>query len=121
MSLHRDQVAECAREPIHVPGSIQPHGALLAVALADLRIVQASANAEEFLGASAQSLLGRPLDELFDAPLHVALDAIEQANPRAVLVAGRLFDAILHRTGERLLVELEPAGATRRAHDLGVS
>jgi PAS domain S-box-containing protein len=111
MSVHLDPEAECAREPIHVPGSIQPHGALLAVSLADLRVVQASANAEEFLGTSAPSLLGRSLDELFDAPLHVALDAIEQTNPRAVLIAGRLFDAILHRTGERLLVELEPAAA----------
>ena len=109
MSLPFDPVAECSREPIHIPGSIQPHGALLAVALADLRIVQASANTEEFLGASATSLRGRSLDELFDAQLHFPLDAIEQANPRAVLVDGRLFDAILHRTGDRLLVELEPA------------
>jgi len=36
--------SSCAQEPIHIPGAIQPHGALLA-ALVDSRLVtHASAN-----------------------------------------------------------------------------
>ncbi len=44
------ELSECSREPIHTPGSIQPHGVLLVVDPVDLCVVQASANAEEWLG-----------------------------------------------------------------------
>jgi len=109
-----DIAAECAREPIHIPGSIQPHGVLFAVSLSELRIVQVSESAEFHLGVSAQSLVGRPLGELLDVtalalPQIVANPELERRNPVAVRVADRTFDAILHRSGERLLVELEPA------------
>ena len=46
-------LTNCDREPIHVPGSIQPHGFLLAlagsaVAPADLAVVQASTSAATY-------------------------------------------------------------------------
>ena len=37
-------ITECAREPIHLLGSVQSHGALLALAEPDLTITVASAN-----------------------------------------------------------------------------
>jgi chemotaxis family two-component system sensor kinase Cph1 len=40
----------CAQEPIQIPGSIQPHGALLVVDRDSLDVLQASANTAEFLG-----------------------------------------------------------------------
>src|ERR671911_626284 len=40
----------CEREPIHIPGSIQPHGVLLAVRLSDRAVTYASANAAEAFG-----------------------------------------------------------------------
>jgi len=54
----------CEREPIHVPGAIQPHGALLAVLADGLSITHASANLAEILGYSAEAVLGRPLEEV---------------------------------------------------------
>ncbi|WP_164305147.1 hypothetical protein, partial [Streptococcus pneumoniae] len=42
-------LANCEREQIHLAGSIQPHGVLLVVQEPDNVIVQASANAAEFL------------------------------------------------------------------------
>src|ERR1700712_4799503 len=41
----------CDREPIHIPGSIQPHGALLALDRLG-RLSHASANAGELLGVA---------------------------------------------------------------------
>ena len=38
------ELTECDREPIHIPGAIQPHGALLVVTEPDLAVV-ASAGA----------------------------------------------------------------------------
>ena len=33
-------LTDCEREPIHIPGSIQPHGVLLAIDPASLKVVQ---------------------------------------------------------------------------------
>jgi chemotaxis family two-component system sensor kinase Cph1 len=112
-------LSTCAREPIHVPGSIQPHGVLLAVTEPELRIVQASANTAALLAMAPEALLHTPLDALFDA---ASLARIRQASaqddvrlgdfsPLRVThaVHGRELDAILHRTGGLLIVELEPA------------
>ncbi|MCB1716726.1 MAG: hypothetical protein KDK05_16490, partial [Candidatus Competibacteraceae bacterium] len=35
-------LSNCDREPIHIPGSIQAHGALLVLRVTDLHIVQVS-------------------------------------------------------------------------------
>jgi len=56
-------LTSCDREPIRVPGAIQPQGVLL-VLRTDLSIVQASANTAEMLGIDAQILVGKPLSEL---------------------------------------------------------
>jgi diguanylate cyclase (GGDEF)-like protein len=51
----------CARELIHLPGAIQPHGALLAVSAESLLITHASANLARILGRSPDAVLGQPL------------------------------------------------------------
>ena len=45
----------CAREPIHIPGSIQPRGVLAVVREPDFEVRQVSANVAD--------LLGRPVDD----------------------------------------------------------
>ncbi len=54
MPAHGDNT-DCDREPIHLSGAIQPHGALLELD-SDLRVVRASANAQAWLGLSADPL-----------------------------------------------------------------
>lgn len=68
ISLHQPPVDlnNCAREPIHIPGSIQPHGVLLALDPADLSIVQWSSNAPSWLGISDADLPSLRLDDLVD-------------------------------------------------------
>ncbi|MFB4393559.1 MULTISPECIES: ATP-binding protein [unclassified Pseudomonas] len=62
-----DQAVErCAQEPIQVPGSIQPQGFLVVLDEHDLRILQASENAEDWLGIPALELLGCALPELLE-------------------------------------------------------
>jgi light-regulated signal transduction histidine kinase (bacteriophytochrome) len=55
---------ECAREPIHIPGSIQPHGALIAARLGEGIVEHVSANAEAFFAESPEGLLGKPILEV---------------------------------------------------------
>ena len=45
---HEVTLTNCESEPIHIPGSIQPHGFLLAVKMLDYSIVFASKNCETY-------------------------------------------------------------------------
>ncbi|MET0896735.1 MAG: SpoIIE family protein phosphatase [Mycobacterium sp.] len=115
----------CAREPIHIPGSVQPRGVLAVVREADFEVRQVSANVADLLGRSVDAVLGRHLSALIgnDQSARImqavaTFSDLRQRNPlECVLdVAGvpRAFDAILHRApGGVLLVELEVAFGER--------
>ncbi len=105
----------CAREPIHIPGSIQPHGALLAVRPGDGMIVQASANTGQVFGLEPEELLGRPLADGIGADLaaQVMATAIEGPKPDCRHLSGiARQDApgwlCAHRKAGRIIVEFEP-------------
>ena len=108
----------CDREPIHVPGAVQPHGVLLAADPATGEVAIASASAAALLGRSPQELLGAPLaDVLGEAAAAEVLRRAAgpgAADPlRAHLpgtAAGLEVDVLAHRSGGRLVVELEPVG-----------
>jgi light-regulated signal transduction histidine kinase (bacteriophytochrome) len=111
-------LSNCEREQIHLAGSIQPHGALLVVREPGLVVVQASANAAEFLGLSG-GVLGRSLAEL-DTDLGQRIGArVATKMPKTRAVAARChigprrrpFDVLLHRPQDGgLVIELERAG-----------
>jgi len=107
------RLEECVREPIRAPGSIQPHGALIAVDPDTLTIVVASDNCGAILGIDARLMLGRPLrDVTGDAWLRDHLDAFGVGstveNPLAFELGSRHFDTLVHRDGPSIIVEFEP-------------
>ncbi len=110
-------LSNCEREPIHLAGSIQPHGALLLLREPDLTVVQESANTAAFLGMVAP-LAGRRLDQLggdLARQVRRCLDDPQPLLPAALRCRlgepGAGFDALLHRpAGGGLLIELERAG-----------
>jgi two-component system, chemotaxis family, sensor kinase Cph1 len=110
-------LSNCAKEPIHIPGSIQPHGVLFALHEPALTIAQVSANTPDVLGMEPELLLGRPLDSLLDADaLGVLTEALrsghpQENNPFPVTVGSRAFDGIVHRHQGATLLELEPVRA----------
>ena len=59
-----DVLDVCAREPIHIPGTVQPQGMLLAVDVETDTVRYVSANSEAFLGYAPNRLLEQPLDNL---------------------------------------------------------
>ncbi|XXY53077.1 ATP-binding protein [Sorangium sp. So ce269] len=107
-------------EPIHIPGRIQPHGALLALSPGDLVIRHVSRNIGALLGSGPEGLIGRSLLDVVAPAAGGDLESILRSpdpaamNPLKVSPrtggAAAWFDAIAHRAGERLIVELEPAG-----------
>lgn len=109
----------CDREPIHVPGSVQPHGVLFALEPGSLRIEQVSQNAQLLLGRSAASLLGQPIEALLSAPTRERLQrrVMEGVGPSArhlgldALGTTRSFDLLVHQFDDVLILEAEdPAG-----------
>jgi light-regulated signal transduction histidine kinase (bacteriophytochrome) len=113
-------LADCAREPIRVPGAIQPHGVLLALSGEPLRIDQVSANCARTLGLDSSELLGRPLSQLLPAD-QALLISLAWSSPQGVeneplhLTIGKAdFSASLHRSADVLVIELEPLIAPRQ-------
>jgi len=116
----RITLTNCDREPIHIPGSIQPYGFLLCLDEAGKRVVQASANTAQLVGLTAEALLGGGLDQLL-GPVHLALVEAElpklTATPR--LLGVRLHHSIgqpyykllLHRFDNLTWAEFEPVMA----------
>lgn len=122
----------CAREPIHIPGSIQPRGVLLTVREADGVVLQCSANVPALLGREVADVLDRPLGDVL-GPVAAAAVAEQLAavpdtrvrNPGLVHVdvAGSTvaMDLVVHRPppstpeapGPVYVMELEPADGIR--------
>ncbi|MGI4878602.1 MAG: histidine kinase dimerization/phosphoacceptor domain -containing protein [Janthinobacterium lividum] len=103
-------IAACASEPIHIPGAIQPHGLLLVADPVSLEVVAGAGRLEgrldpDWLGRSLADLLGQAMGSV----------TLELAAGNAVVVLepvegiGETFDATAQRSGEWLVVELEPA------------
>lgn len=111
-------LTNCERELIHLAGSVQPHGILLALREPGLRIVQLSANVATLLGVPAESLLNQPVSELGgDIEACVRKAAALTSGDTLALLRCRLsargpaqeFEGTLHRVaGNVLLVEIEP-------------
>lgn len=110
---------QCEAEPIHIPGSIQPHGVLLALDQTDLRILQVSLNVAPLLDVPAADLLGRALSEALCPRLAKSVSqALSRYRSRPDFPASFDWcpvgtDAALtgsvHVSGRTIVLELEPA------------
>ena len=111
----------CDREPIHIPGAIQPHGTLLALTEPDLEIVVSAANTMAVLGVEARSNAGVHIGDLLGkklaSDLRRALELLPQdtanKNPQVLCRLERnsaSYEVIGHRSEGLLVLEFEPAG-----------
>ncbi len=58
-------IEDCDQEPIHIPGTIQPHGYLVAITPQDGTITHCSANLSRLLSLPLQDILGKSIFEMF--------------------------------------------------------
>ncbi|HEV7305383.1 HWE histidine kinase domain-containing protein [Ensifer sp.] len=106
----------CDREPIHIPGSIQSHGCLLACDIGFTTIERMSANAAAMLDRPG-GLLGHPLaDVLGPKLLHDLRNALAAANAASrpallldIALGDRMFDIAVHLHKSAVIIEFEPA------------
>lgn len=112
-------IANCEGEPIHTPGAILPHGAMLVCDPASLQIRYFSRNFSEltrypgkmFPGLSAADLLGqKAMHDLRNAMAATGARAGAGIVPGLNLPWSNMsFDAMMHRHAGALLIELEPS------------
>ncbi len=118
-------VSSCDTEPIHIPGSIQQHGVLLACNCSNWTIQYASANTAAILGIPAADLIGSSIKAVLGPGFtddvswtrgveHEPGVALRQFGVRIKGQKSR-FDVTIHEHEGRRIVELEPIKAVAAA------
>ncbi|MGA1805332.1 HWE histidine kinase domain-containing protein [Rhizobium sp. HT1-10] len=118
MSYDRSEVnlTNCDREPIHIPGTIQPHGSMLVIGPDGHTITHTSANIKNYLAAN-DDIVGKSLSDVLGSQIaHELANASARAgnghvaavllNPR-IRIAHQPTDITVHRFDDRMFVELE--------------
>ena len=104
---------ECDREPIHIPGTIQPFGVLFALD-EEMKVTQVSENVSDHLSLRVDEALGRPLSESVDPAGAEEVRSVlreqrwHDANPLSIGACGKRFDGIVHHHEGAAILELEP-------------
>jgi len=110
----------CDQEPIHLPGSIQPHGMMLVADRGALRVSHAAGNVEGRLGLVSWE--GKALAALLGEALSARIRALLQPGASGGFpgasggfidqlhtAKGELLDVSAHPSGASVLIEFEPA------------
>ena len=104
---------DCDREPIHIPGTIQPFGVLFALD-GETSVTQVSDNVSDHLSLGVDDVLGRPLGEIVDPPGAEEVRSVlreqrwHDANPLSIAARGKRFDGMVHHHEGAAILELEP-------------
>ena len=105
----------CDVEPIHVPGSIQPHGLLLLFDAGSETLAHWAGDVERLLGA--QPAIGQRPIELLGAPLSELIGSCLMSNGEEAVLGGSIkpvgrepLTVTVSRTGSFIAIELEPVG-----------
>jgi chemotaxis family two-component system sensor kinase Cph1 len=118
-------LTNCDREPIHIPGAIQPYGFLLCLDEFTRRVAYASENTVALLGLEPTELVGAGLSCLLNparvAEIEQCFDTLTEAHVllgvRLDLVEGQpYYKLILHRYDRLLWLEFEPVTEQEPAH-----
>jgi len=111
----------CDQEPIHIPGSIQPHGILLAIDPETATVIQVAGETERLLGRTVTQILNEPVGEVLGSDPAMLIQSSSNgplAEPVflgsiSVPAGSRMLDVVAHRRDGLLILEMEPAEAHR--------
>jgi len=124
--VNRDIVTltNCEHEPIHIPGSIQPHGFLLGVT-EDWKIDFCTENISEFIDLVYKEILGKDFSAIFglqtkEEIVHYINDGKTQLIfPLEINLLGKPFQLSIHKSNDIYILEAEPHfGSTEKIAEL---
>ncbi|MBL7712220.1 MAG: GAF domain-containing protein [Chitinophagaceae bacterium] len=112
--VNRDSVTltNCESEPIHIPGTIQPHGFLLGISDPGFIITYCSANAEPFLSCNPRQIIGQCMAQFFSSAEYTAFQHYAAAmdlhtQPFVFTIEGTPYNTTVHKSGTILVLEFE--------------
>jgi light-regulated signal transduction histidine kinase (bacteriophytochrome) len=112
------ELTDCDREPIHMPGTIQPHGLLLAANADTFEVVGGAGDIETRLCAD---WLHQPLERLLGACIKTRLTAADQSGEISLdPIDGKSekFEVRARPVGGFWLIQLEPQNESASATDV---
>lgn len=106
-------ITDCEAEPIHIPGSIQPFGYLLAVNKTDNTIQYCSENCSTLFSKPLNQILGKSFSEFFNKEDADSLAAYskkteEAEKPFVFNLGNQSFHITAYSTKENTVMEFEP-------------
>lgn len=124
MTVESVNITNCDQEPIHIPGAILPHGAMIVLDTATLEVLQAAGDTLHLLGLALDELLGQSATVLFRPDqieslrrLTASYDLLKPRHlldPQLRVVADLPLDASVHRSAGLLVLEFEAADLSDR-------
>ncbi len=120
---------ECAAEPIHQIGKIQPHGALLVLSAdPQHQVLQSSDNLAGFFGIPSDQINGKPLASLFAEPFIIQIEQLIQQLDGKNTITGKVninqrqssldLQTHLYSSEGQIVLELEHDQDTQTEGDL---
>ncbi|ABQ06946.1 ATP-binding protein [Flavobacterium johnsoniae] len=118
--VNRDLVTltNCEHEPIHIPGSIQPHGFLIGLD-SDLKIDFCTANISLFVDLQHTDILGKNFTAIFGSKQqkqildYINEDKIQNVFPLEINLLGKSFQVSIHKSYDIYVLEAELKFADR--------
>lgn len=117
-------ITNCDKEPIHIPGAILPHGAMLVLDSKTFEILQVAGDVTGLLRASQEELLGHSAATIFNPQQIDNLRALSAnlpllkprhlLDPQLRVAVDHPLDASLHRVEDTLILEFEAADTKDR-------
>ncbi|RYD83164.1 MAG: GAF domain-containing protein [Sphingobacteriales bacterium] len=114
-------LTNCDREPIHIPGKIQPHGMLLALDKKSLVVTHVSSNAADYFNVDPSAILDKPfLDFTKNAGINTENNnlsgfinnrSINPETENSLIITtndGRNFYMVVNASNQSVIIELEP-------------
>jgi len=113
--VNRDIVTltNCEHEPIHIPGSIQPHGFLLGLTL-NWTIDFCSANIANYIDAVYQDVIGKDFSAIFglkaqeEITTYINDDETQLIFPLEIDLLQKSFKLSIHKSHDIYVLEAEP-------------
>ncbi len=106
-------LTNCEQEPIHIPGSIQPHGFLIAIDT-NFTVRYASGNIKDYALLSVGEILQKPIEILIGthqmAEFQNYIEHLQNkiTTPHIVNIENSQFQCVIHHSNDFLICEFEP-------------
>lgn len=120
--VNRDIVnlTNCEQEPIHIPGSIQPHGFLLGIKEDSFIIDYCSENTIQYIDIAYTELLGKQFASVFSEEAknevlqYIHEDKMLSSSLLKLSLKGKDFLCTLHKSNSVYIIEAEPVNPVEK-------